>query len=227
MMMMATTTTTTTTMMMMMMMMMNRLGYGFALLYFKMYFDKKLIESGVDEEEFAKFSKEVVTNKNKDEALERVSSLESDGHKLRASKMVGDYEEETEGSEMDLKSTLKDRIRKSVSRQDAKSQPRPQSPRRLPAKQFSVRSSGSGGKPPQSASFSPSEGTTYTLRDFAGRPQASMEEASLHYDSSPREQQGTYQANRVPSMHQDDQSDEESDVRAEERRRGKEEQVTG
>eukprot|EP00960_Hanusia_phi_P068266 766801-Hanusia_phi.AAC.4 len=31
--------------------------YGFALLYFKMYFDKKLIESGVDEEDFAKYSK--------------------------------------------------------------------------------------------------------------------------------------------------------------------------
>ena len=63
-MMMMTTTTTT---------MMIRLGYGFALLYFKIYFDKKLIESGVDEEEFAKFSKGVVTNKNKDEGLERVS----------------------------------------------------------------------------------------------------------------------------------------------------------
>eukprot|EP00960_Hanusia_phi_P042539 755554-Hanusia_phi.AAC.1 len=45
-----------------------------------MYFDKKLIESGVDEEEFAKFSKEVVTHKNKDEqGLERTSVRRCEG----------------------------------------------------------------------------------------------------------------------------------------------------
>uniref|UniRef100_A0A7S0EDV8 Uncharacterized protein n=1 Tax=Hanusia phi TaxID=3032 RepID=A0A7S0EDV8_9CRYP len=182
--------------------------YGFALLYFKMYFDKKLIESGVDEEEFAKFSKEVVTHKNKDEqGLERTSSLgEMDGHKLRASRMAGDYEEETEGSEVEMKSSLKDRIRKSVSRQDAKLQPRPQSPRRLPAKQFSVRSSGSGSKAAPPSSFSPSDAVMY-------EPRASMEEAVLHFNRSPGDEQSMYQANRIPSMHEEAQfSDEEDDA---------------
>jgi hypothetical protein len=35
-------------------------AYGFALLYFRLYFDKKLVQSGVDAEEFAKFSQETI-----------------------------------------------------------------------------------------------------------------------------------------------------------------------
>jgi len=42
--------------------------YGFALLYFKVFFDKKLIAAGVDEEEFHKFSKDVTTHKDEDGA---------------------------------------------------------------------------------------------------------------------------------------------------------------
>mmetsp|Transcript_1896 Transcript_1896/g.3418 ORF Transcript_1896/g.3418 Transcript_1896/m.3418 type:complete len:420 (+) Transcript_1896:47-1306(+) len=41
--------------------------YGFALLYFKVFFDKKLAASGVDEEEFQKFSKEVTKHMDDDD----------------------------------------------------------------------------------------------------------------------------------------------------------------
>nr|AHH02113.1 protein 84 [synthetic construct] len=36
--------------------------YGYALLYFRVYFDKKLITSGMNEEEFTKLSKDIVTH---------------------------------------------------------------------------------------------------------------------------------------------------------------------
>ena len=35
-------------------------AYGFALLYFRLYFDKKLVQSGVDAEDFHQFSKEII-----------------------------------------------------------------------------------------------------------------------------------------------------------------------
>ena len=37
-------------------------AYGFALLYFRLYFDKKLIQAGVDAEDFHQFSKEAMQN---------------------------------------------------------------------------------------------------------------------------------------------------------------------
>jgi hypothetical protein len=40
-------------------------AYGFALLYFRLYFDKKLAQSGINTEEFAEFSKVAISRKNR------------------------------------------------------------------------------------------------------------------------------------------------------------------
>jgi len=90
--------------------------YGFALLYFKMYFDKKLIESGVDEDDFAKFSKEVTTHR------------EDKKYKKQAPNSPGDYYDEPAAQEGNLESNLQSKIRKSLSRKDRT----PASPNRSP-----------------------------------------------------------------------------------------------
>jgi len=56
-------------------------AYGFALLYFRLYFDKKLIQAGVDAEDFHQFSKEAIqkVRDNKKAARDPYGSSYGDG----------------------------------------------------------------------------------------------------------------------------------------------------
>uniref|UniRef100_A0A7S4L0Y3 Uncharacterized protein n=1 Tax=Guillardia theta TaxID=55529 RepID=A0A7S4L0Y3_GUITH len=94
--------------------------FGFVLLHFKMYFDKKLLESGVHEDEFAEYSKEV--SKHREEKPWR---------KTASSYPESDYDEPVymngEGE-----SKMQSMIRKSLSRKDLRGISRPTSPPRSP-----------------------------------------------------------------------------------------------
>ncbi|EKX54449.1 hypothetical protein GUITHDRAFT_99928 [Guillardia theta CCMP2712] len=92
--------------------------YGFALLYFKMYFDKKLIESGIDEDDFAKFSKVVTTHR----------SEEKQKRKPAVSQSPKMYYDEAAYQDGEVESNLQSKIRKSLSRKDKT----PGSPSRSP-----------------------------------------------------------------------------------------------
>ena len=75
-------------------------AYGFALLYFRLYFDKKLVQSGVDAEDFHKFSQEALRkpgrkssdeHRHKDRYMDNYSDNLSDHHRDEEAGFTGDF----------------------------------------------------------------------------------------------------------------------------------------